>query len=66
MQSWNTLTKKIFFVVSQTRSQSLRCKENSAIMGFFFIAEKSSNTVFVYMPQSKTEVKMTFLEAAIL
>ena len=33
---------------------------------FFFIAEKSSNPVFVYMPQSKTEVKMTFLEAAIL
>ena len=34
--------------------------------GIFFIAEKSGNLVFVRMPQSKTEVKMTFLEAAIL
>ena len=27
--------------------------------GIFFIAEKSGNPVFVRMPQSKTEVKMT-------
>ena len=40
MECWNTLTKKIFFVVSQTRSQSLRYKENSAIMGFFYCRQK--------------------------
>ena len=34
--------------------------------GIFFIADKSDNAVFVRMPQSKTEVKMTFLETAIL
>ena len=34
--------------------------------GIFFIAEKNGNPVFVCMPQSKTEVKMTFLETAIL